>query len=77
MWLAMKTKDTKDTIAIWLLVLFVAAPFAKAFYGFIDALKRNCPASIILWFLGVSLVVAASGLFLIVHSIYRLDDLRH
>jgi hypothetical protein len=68
---------TKDIIAIWLLVLFVLGPFARAFYGLIDALKVNRPASIILWYLGVSMVVAASGLFLIVHFIHTLDDLKY
>jgi beta-lactamase regulating signal transducer with metallopeptidase domain len=68
---------TKDTIASWLLALFVLGPFIRAFYGLIDALKLNCPAGTILWYLGIILVVAASGLFLIVRFVHVMHNLEY
>jgi uncharacterized membrane protein len=68
---------TKDVIAFWLLLLFVFVPFSRAFYGLIDALKLNQPLCTILWYVGVTIAVAAFGLFLVVHFMHRMHDLQH
>ncbi len=68
---------TQDTIASWLLVLFVLGSFVRAFYELTDALQLNRPISTILWYMGVTLVVGASGLFLVFRFFHIMHELGH
>jgi hypothetical protein len=67
----------KDTIAIWLLALFILVPFGKAFVAFEDSLRSHRSVGTILGYLGLTILIAASGLFLIRHFIHLKDDLEH
>jgi hypothetical protein len=67
----------KDTITIWLLIFFVLVPFGRASFAFEDALRLSRPISTVLFDLGVTLVVAASGLFLIVRFVHLTNDLEY
>jgi len=69
--------NTKNTIASWLLALFILAPFSKAFYAVIEALNLHRPVGTILWLVGITFVVAASGLFLIVRFVAMIHDLEY
>ena len=73
--MASGTLTTKDTIASWVLVLFVLVPSGERLYEVIDALKSNRPISTILWHLGLSLIVGVSGLFLIIRFVHLTNDL--
>lgn len=67
----------KDIVALWLLVFLVLVPFGNAVYRLEEALKLNRPVSTILWYVGVGLVVAASGLFLIIRFVHLTNDLAY
>ena len=66
---------TKDTIAVWILVLFALKTGAEPFFEFLDSLKMHRPFSEILWLGVMSLVFGASGVFLIFHFWGMTDDL--
>ena len=70
-------QTTKDTIAFWLLILFILSPFAKVFYTLIDAFNLHYPLTTILWYAGLVLLVGVSGLFLLSHFVIMMHDLRH
>lgn len=69
--------NTKDGIATWILVLFVLSPCYWAYNNLHEALNLDLPVSTILWWLGITLVVGASALFLIVHFVHVMGDLEH
>lgn len=66
----------KDKIAGWLLFLVVLVSVAKAFYKFLAVLESDRPIGISLWYLGIALALVASGVFLIVHFLQTMDELR-
>jgi hypothetical protein len=68
---------TKDGLAFWILLILVLALFGRSFVAFDDALRSHRPISTILWNFGVSLIVAASGLFLICHVVSLTNDLAY
>jgi len=66
----------KDTLAGWLLFLFVFVSVAKAFYKFLAVLELDRPIGTALWYLGIAFALVASGVFLIVHFVQTMDELR-
>lgn len=66
---------SKDTIALWILALFLIVPFGNAFSSFTDAIKLSSSKGEILWSFVVLLFVGASGLFLIKHFVNMSDEL--
>jgi hypothetical protein len=66
----------KDTLAGWLLFLVVLVSVAKAFYKFLAVLESGRPIGTALWYLGIAFALVASGVFLIVHFVQTMDELR-
>jgi hypothetical protein len=66
----------KDKIAGWLLFLVVLVSVAKAFYKFLAVLESDRPIGTALWYLGIAFALVASGVFLIVHFLQTMDELR-
>ena len=66
----------KDTLAGWLLFLVVLVSVAKAFYKFLAVLELDRPIGTALWYLGIAFALVASGVFLIVHFLQTMDELR-
>lgn len=68
---------TKDTVAAWLLVIWILVTGSKPFFEFQQALRVGSPATTIFWDAFVALFVAASGIFLIRRFFLTVDELEH
>jgi hypothetical protein len=64
---------TKDTIAFWVLVLFILVPTGLA----LQALDFNQPTSGIVWHIVKAIILTSGGLFLISRFITVTNDLEY
>lgn len=73
----MKINNNKDGIAFLIILMFIGVPFANAFDALGKSLSLLQAMREILWNFGVTLLIAVSGLFVIIHFVKMMDDLNH
>jgi len=67
----------KDGIAVLIILMFILVHFSNAYDALDKSLLHQDAMREILWNLGVFLLVIVSGLFVIIHFVKMMDDLRH
>jgi hypothetical protein len=67
--------NTKDGVALWVLVIWVLVTGSKPLFALFNSLRVGNSLATIAWNAVVALIVAVAGIFLIRHYIVTVDDL--